>query len=115
MYPNLMYRTADSENVALSDGSASTKESIDDALSFGATQACHDVNDKAICGDLEHGLAKCFWGSGDEDAQGSCEGCCVQKAGSPLIFFFCAWPDASTPSARTSSRRSTCTTTGATC
>ena len=99
---DLMTRTNGNEQMGLSDGSAASTESIHDALSFQNTGQCAKIQrfDDYIdqsgawvqgCGDLTKGNEYCFWDTTGANDAGVCapgEVCCVQKAGSPLIFFF---------------------------
>lgn len=99
---DLMQRTGDNDRLGLSDGSAAATESIDDAFSFENTRECAQVQQYSDyydasgawvqgCGDFTVGREHCHWDSNAENEDGICEQgavCCVQNAGSPLIFFF---------------------------
>ena len=95
-----MIETHGDESVALADADimgAEAEETLMDAMNFKYDRYCSLIRDKLECGELNSGDDRCYWDDEHEESvvstnlTGRCledKVCCVEKAGSPVIFFF---------------------------
>ena len=88
-----MIETGGKEDVPLQEADGVASESLFEALDFEYDAECAAIASKVQCGDLSTGAEHCYWDDEDEipHTNGTCyedKICCVEKAGSPIIFFF---------------------------
>ena len=88
-----MIETGGREDVPLQEADGVASESLFEALDFEYDAECAAIASKVQCGDLSTGAEHCYWDDEDEipHTNGTCyedKLCCVEKAGSPIIFFF---------------------------
>ena len=87
-----MMETGGQEDVPLWNATHKVTEHLIEALDFEYDAYCAKIESRELCGGLTDGDRHCYWDDEEENRDGSCDEdapCCVEKEGSPVIFFFC--------------------------